>query len=807
MANDIMGAMYDPRLVTLSIVIASVSAYVALTLGERITKSRGRFRGLWLVGGASILGTGIWSMHFTGMLAYHLPVPIGYDIPTVVWSLGAAVLASGVALWIVSRPAMGSGAWLLGGLLVGFGIVGMHYTGMAAMRLAARPVWDPALVVASIVVSVFASLAALWLIYKLRDASGRSSAWRRGLAALVMGVAIAGMHYTGMAAATFVPAPEPTPNGDIVSAPALGGGVIVTVTLLVLLLALVVAYVDRRFVAQEAALAAAQSHFRAVVASAPVVLFALDALGVITMAEGRDLARVRCNSSESLGRSFFEEFADIESWVDQAHRALGGDEFTAVGTARGIVLEMRWTPVRASDGATEGVIVVGTDITERRRAEDALVRQAFHDDLTDLPNRAAFNRQLLLVIETAAARGTKLALAVLDLNRFKIVNDSLGHEVGDSLLRLVSARLRGVLRKRDFVARLGGDEFAVIVEDATKSDGDELAKRIVSVLRVPFDVDDHILEVGAAVGYAIYPTHAADATTLLRHADVAMYAAKRSGLGFAQYDVFHDAQTSTRLLMEGGLRKAIAENELVLHYQPTLELATGRVAKVEALVRWAHPTLGLLASDRFIPMAEETGLIIPLTIWVLEAALHQLVEWQEAGIELRVAVNLSARSLRDSGLPEAVENILRQYALDPDRLTLEVTETALVQNMDITRESLRQLSELGVTISVDDFGTGYSSLSYLAQLPVNELKIDKSFVIAMHAESKDASIVRWIVGLGHVLGMRVVAEGVETSAALESIRALGCDVAQGFYISTPIPAPELPLWLADATKWKPATVA
>jgi diguanylate cyclase (GGDEF)-like protein len=615
------------------------------------------------------------------------------------------------------------------------------------------------------------------------------------------------MHYTGMAAATFVSAPEPAPDADIVSAAALGGGAIVTVTLLVLLLALAVAYVDRRFAAQQAALAETQSHFRAVVASAPVVLFALDALGIITMAEGRDLARVHCDSTAALGRSFFDEFADVGSWVDQAHRALGGDEFTAIGTARGIVLEMRWTPARASGGAIEGVIVVGTDITERRRAEDALVRQAFHDDLTDLPNRAAFNRQLPLAIETAGARRSKLALAVLDLNRFKIVNDSLGHEVGDALLRLVSARLRGVLRERDFVARLGGDEFAVIIADATKSDGDELAKRIVSVLRVPFDVDGHILEIGAAVGYALYPTHAADATTLLRRADVAMYVAKRSGLGFAQYDAFHDAQSSTRLIMESGLRNAIAENELVLYYQPTVELATGRVAKVEALVRWAHPTLGLLSPDRFIPMAEETGLIIPLTTWVLDAALHQLSEWQGAGIELRVAVNLSARSLRDGALPKAVEDILRKRALQPDRLTCEVTETALVQNMDVTRESLRQLSELGVQISVDDFGTGYSSLSYLAQLPVNELKIDKSFVIAMHAESKDASIVRWIIGLAHVLGMRVVAEGVETSTALESIRALGCDVAQGFYLSRPMPAADLPIWLANSKRWKPATVA
>jgi diguanylate cyclase (GGDEF)-like protein len=802
MTHQAMHAQYDAPMVVLSIFIASVSAYLALSLAERLTHNHTRARYLWLAGGACAMGTGIWSMHFTGMLAYHLPVPISYDVPTVLISLIVAIVTSGVALFVVSRPSMSPRAWLAGGFLMGTGIAIMHYTGMAAMRLPATAQWDLRIVAASALIAIVVSLVALRLVFNLRAVSARRFELRRAGAALVMGLAVAGMHYTGMAAASFLSMPGPPATGDIIAAAALGGGAIAVVTFLVLILALSVAYIDRRFVARELVLSETRSHFRAVVASAPVVLFALDAEGVITMAQGRDLARVRCDADLALGRSFFEIFAEVPMWIDQAHRALGGEELTAVADVHGMVMETRWTPVRDAEGLVTGLIAVGTDITERRRAEEALVHQAFHDDLTGLPNRAALNAHLTTAINIARARHATLVLAVLDLNRFKIVNDTVGHQVGDALLEKVGSRLCQALRGSDFVARLGGDEFAIIVPDATASEGEELAARIVSILSAPYQIGGHVVEISAAVGLALYPDQANDVTTLLSYADIAMYVAKRAAVGYALYDVSHDPHSSASLMLESGLRKAVTENELVLYYQPKIEFATKRADRVEALVRWNHPTLGLLSPDTFIPMAEQTGLILPLTRWVLETALRQMNVWQSDGLDIRVAVNLSTRTLGDPALPRLVEELLQQQAVPPDRLTLEITETALMADVDATRLVLSELDALGVRISIDDFGTGYSSLAYLAQLPVHELKIDKAFVMAMSTNEKDAAIVRWINGLGHVLGMHVVAEGVETAEALETLSAMGCDLAQGYHLSRPLPAAELERWMRTSA-WIP----
>jgi diguanylate cyclase (GGDEF)-like protein len=798
MAHDMMHASYDLPMVVLSILIASVSAYLALSLAERLTHNQNRARYLWLAGGACAMGTGIWSMHFTGMLAYHLPVSISYDVPTVLISLIVAIIASGVALFVVSRPSMSPRSWLIGGFLMGIGVAVMHYTGMAAMRLPATVRWDLRIVAASAAIAIIVSLIALRLVFNLRALSVRRFEWRRTGAAVIMGFAVAGMHYTGMAAATFLSMPGPPATGDIIAAAALGGGAIAVVTFLVLILGLSVAYVDRRFMARELVLSETRSHFRAVLASAPVVLFALNIEGVITMAQGRDLARVRCDADRALGCSFFEIFAEVPMWIDQARRALSGEELTAIADVHGTVMETRWTPVHGSDGIVTGLIAVGTDITQRRRAEEALAHQAFHDDLTGLPNRAALNQRLATEINVAQTRRLTLVLAVLDLNRFKIVNDTLGHQAGDALLQKVGVRLCKTLRGSDFVARLGGDEFAIIVPDATAAEGEELVARIVSILSAPFEIEGHLVEISAAVGLALYPTQATDVTTLLSHADIAMYVAKRATVGYALYDVNHDPHSSSGLMLESGLRKAITENELVLHYQPKIDFATRRVDDVEALVRWNHPTLGLLSPDAFIPMAEQSGSILPLTRWVLETALQQMNVWQSGGLDIRVAINLSTRTLGDPALPRLIEELLQQHAVPPGRLTLEITETALMADVDATRLILTELGALGVMISVDDFGTGYSSLAYLAQLPVNELKIDKAFVMAMHANEKDAAIVRWINGLGHILGMRVVAEGVETAEALETLNAMGCDLAQGYHLSRPLPANELGLWMLNS---------
>ena len=791
---------YDPHLVALSVVVASIAAYVALTLAERVTVAQGRLRALWLVGGAAAMGSGIWSMHFTGMLAFSLPIPVGYDVPLVGLSLFAAIVASGIALSVVSRRNLPPRLWLLGGILLGGGVGAMHYIGMAAMRMNAMTQWDTRMIGLSVLVAVVVSLVALGLVFHLRAVATRRGEWRRFAAAGVMGVAIAGMHYTGMDAARFTYMAMPLPHDLIVSAGALGGGAITLITLLVLSLALGVAFADRRFAAQEQALAESKQHFRMVVANAPVILFALDAAGVVTLAQGRGLAALGHTPRAVMGQSFFDLYYDVPALMLQGHRALAGEEHTALSTVRDVVLETRWTPVHDDQGHVAGVIAVATDITERQRAEAALRRQALHDALTDLPNRGLLGERLAHDLAVAEKTGGIVALLFMDLNRFKDINDTLGHDVGDALLQQVGARVQGALRASDLVARLGGDEFAVLLPGADTPAAIEVGQRILADLAAPIPVPGRSLDIGASLGIALYPTHGTDAATLMRYADVAMYVAKRAGGGYAIYDPAFDQHSPTRLSLESELRQAISAGELCLYYQPKVNLATNNLSRVEALARWLHPAHGLIPPDQFIPLAEQTGLIGPLTQWVLEAALRQLQAWEQDGLRLGVAVNLSTRTLHDPTLPDTVAWLLQRYAIIPERLTLEVTESTLMADPTQAKAVLARLAEIGVGLSIDDFGAGYSSLGYLMELPVSEVKIDKSFVLGMDANDKHTAVVRAVSDLGHHLGLQVVAEGVETAEVWQRLRALGCDMAQGYYVSRPLPSADLARWLQDA-RW------
>jgi diguanylate cyclase (GGDEF)-like protein/PAS domain S-box-containing protein len=475
--------------------------------------------------------------------------------------------------------------------------------------------------------------------------------------------------------------------------------------------------------------------------------------------------------------------------------------------SRGVPQEMRG---RRSDGAEFPVevsisdlmgddrcpwTVFVRDVTERK-AQEAIAYQAMHDALTGLPNRTLLQERLEQALEEANSRGQPLALLLLDLDRFKEVNDTLGHQVGDMLLEEVGIRLRAALRETDTVARLGGDEFAALLP--AKADlkmASEAAERMVEVLRTPFRLQGLALEVGTSVGIALFPDHGTTAAELLRRADVAMYTAKRRHLGYEVYDQENDPNSVRQLTLSSELRRAIENQEFVLHYQPKIDLASGRVSGVEALVRWQHPEQGLLLPSEFIPIAERTGLIRPLTLWVLGDAARRSAAWSESGIEIDVAVNLSARSLRDQDLPIAIEALTGSCGLKPERIVLEITESAVMSDPRRARAVLGRLAGLGVRISIDDFGTGYSSLSYLRKLPVSELKIDKSFVMGMLKDENDAVIVRSIVDLAHNLGLKVTAEGVESKAVLDRLRSLGCDVAQGFVVAGALTPDEFFAWL------------
>jgi diguanylate cyclase (GGDEF)-like protein len=458
----------------------------------------------------------------------------------------------------------------------------------------------------------------------------------------------------------------------------------------------------------------------------------------------------------------------------------------------------------AAVGLVVGGAVVVTRYQRDLHSESENNRyQALHDPLTDLPNRTLFQDRTGVALRTAARSGATVAVLLLDLNRFKEVNDTLGHQYGDQILLQVADRLRGSLRDSDSVARLGGDEFAILLPISGWEGALAATQRIGAALHDPFSIYDIALDVDASTGIALAEP-GDDVETLLRHADVAMYEAKTAHHPFARYEASRDDNNLSRLVLLGDLRRAIATGELTLHYQPKISTGTGMLSSVEALVRWTHPTLGLLQPDEFIPLAENTAIIHALTTEVLRLALSQARKWADAGRWIPVAVNISARSLLDPGFPAHVQELLDAHGVAPHLLSLELTETAVMTDHDVALTVLQALDAMGVSLSIDDFGTGYSSMSYLKTLPVKELKIDRSFVMGMANEPENAVIVRSAIDLGHNLGMTVVAEGVQDSVTRRDLTDMGCDLVQGYQICRPIPATELELWIETCLVTNPS---
>ncbi|MCA1712888.1 MAG: EAL domain-containing protein [Actinobacteria bacterium] len=425
-------------------------------------------------------------------------------------------------------------------------------------------------------------------------------------------------------------------------------------------------------------------------------------------------------------------------------------------------------------------------------------RQALHDGLTGLPNRLMIQDRASRAIEDGARSGASTAVLLIDLDHFKEINDTLGHYVGDQLLRQVANRLRDSLREGDTVARLGGDEFAILACDlGTQEDAEQVARRVVDGLMQPFTIDGVRLDVQASVGIALCPDHGDDVSTLMQRADVALYAAKEHRGTFAFYSPEGDLHSVEKLALLGELREGVSSGQLVVHYQPKCDAGTGVLVGLEALVRWQHPVRGLIFPDDFVPIAENTGLIGALTLEVLDQSLEMARSLRDTGHPMGVAVNISVRCLTDLELPRQVAGLLGRWGVPPEALTLEVTETSIMVDPTRTMTVLGLLRDLGVSLSIDDFGTGYSSLAYLKRLEANELKIDKSFVFAMSQNSNDAVIVRSTIELGHNLGLRLVAEGVEDAETWAMLKALGCDVIQGYHLSRPLDTERVRAWIRD----------
>jgi diguanylate cyclase (GGDEF)-like protein/PAS domain S-box-containing protein len=558
--------------------------------------------------------------------------------------------------------------------------------------------------------------------------------------------------------------------------------------------------------------AIAINRFRTLFDEASIGILRLDQTGQALEANPELASMLGTTPEEIVGTTFSEYLVGGDGWrFDSMLEDLAAEKRSSSQlelccqrvSGEEIWVLLRTVIERDVNGALEAVVAMIENITDRKRAESELMRQAeinefqaLHDPLTGLPNRILFSERIGHAILQAQRQKKKLAVALIDLDRFKEINDSLGHSAGDHLLISVGKQMGGALRASDTVARLGGDEFGLVLPELTDADSLlPVLERLQESLEEPIHVQSLPIGIEASMGIALYPDHGGDAQTLIQRADIAMYEAKRDGLSHVFYDEStHDHDVSS-LTLVAELRRAISERELVLYYQPKAALASGIVTSVEALVRWVHPERGVVMPDSFIPLAQETSLIGPLTLYVIEEALRQVRGWREQGIELSVAVNLSTRNLLDRSFPKQVEDLLSRWDVEPKDLELEVTESSMLANPTRAKAVLNELSELGIRLSIDDFGTGYSSLAYLRELPVDEIKIDRSFVIAMGAEAGDAVIVRSTVDLGRNLGLEVVAEGVETIEHWEKLRELGCTTAQGYFLSRPVPADELCDWL------------
>ncbi|MEW5743942.1 MAG: EAL domain-containing protein [Nitrospirota bacterium] len=555
----------------------------------------------------------------------------------------------------------------------------------------------------------------------------------------------------------------------------------------------------------EQAIRESEEKYRELVQNASSIIIKVDRQGRITFFNEFAQTFYGYAENEVAGKTLVETLAP---YSDMATRDIAAMVDTALANPReyhrsesetmrksGERSWVSWTTkaILNRDGAVTGVLVVGQDISERKRMEDAMWRQAYHDILTDLPNRMLFLDHLKLALTQARRNSYMLAVMFLDLDRFKAINDSLGHVIGDRLLQAVAYRMNSVLRQGDTVARIGGDEYTILLPQVmSEADVVKIVRKLLAEFQQPFTVDDHVLHITASIGISLYPADGNDEETLLKNADIAMYHAKGQGRNNYQfYNPSMNVRILERIILENSLRHTLERGELTLFYQPQVRIDSRRIVCAEALIRWNHPDLGLLSPAHFIPIAEETGLIVPIGEWVLKTACEQNVLWQRAGLpSLCVTVNLSARQFQQPELADIVDRILRETGLDPRWLELEITESTAMQNLDITVPNLVRLNGMGVKVAIDDFGTGYSSLSYLKKLPIQKLKIDKSFISGLTVDPDYEAIVNAVIGLAHNLKMRVIAEGVETEAQLSFLHSSNCDEMQGFLFSEPLPPRE-----------------
>jgi diguanylate cyclase (GGDEF)-like protein len=777
---------HDGRLVALAAVICLLASGAAISLFHRAQATRGRARFVWLGLDAAAGGCGIWATHFIAMLAYQPDAGVGYGLGLTLLSLVFAAAITGAGLSVAVRDRRPQSA-AIGGTIVGIGIAAMHYTGMLALELPGQLTWPLDVVLASLV------LGGLFGAASLIVATRHDNLWHSLAATVLLALAILTLHFTAMGGVALLP-----DSTRIVSATSLSpislSLVVAGAAAIVLGLCLVAALADRR---SKDKLREQKLLLDAALENMSQGLCMFDATGCATLFNERYVQMMGSSSAWLQGRSLLDlfkmqkaagEFAgDPEELFASVMADVGAGKSSTktVELATGRVLRVTEHPKQGG-----GWVATFEDITEWQKAQAKISHMARHDPLTNLPNRTLFRERLQEALRHAK-RNDRIAVLCLDLDHFKGINDSLGHPVGDDLLKQVAARLTGCVRENDTVARLGGDEFAIVqlAEESVASPAAALASRLVEAIGAPYEIQGHQIVIGLSVGISVPPDDGSDPDQLLKNADMALYRAKADGRGtFRFFEAGMDARAQARRLLEVDLRAAISRNEFVIYYQPIRDLDANRVVGFEALVRWNHPLRGMIAPLNFIPLAEETGLIIPLGEWVLRTACREAAGWSQ---DVCVAVNLSPAQFRNRNLVPSVVSALTASGLAASRLELEITESVLLQDSEATLATLHKLRALGIRISMDDFGTGYSSLSYLRSFPFDKIKIDRSFVSELASREDSMAIVRAVTGLGKSLGISTTAEGVETDEQLALLRREGCTEVQGYLFSPPRPAADV----------------
>jgi diguanylate cyclase (GGDEF)-like protein/PAS domain S-box-containing protein len=817
-----LSVFWNLSLVALSVLVAVVGSFTALAHASRMRHSQGKASLIWMLTGGVTLGMAIWSMHFIGMLAFHLQIPLSYDLKLTLLSALPAICAALLGFYVLRAAVVSNVRIFLASLLMGAGISAMHYTGMAALMMFPKIEFAPASLVISVLIATVASWGALVMMYR-GDQFNLSEYMRFTLGSLVMGVAISGMHYTGMLGLTILP-------GSICEAgPArIDGDILAIIVTLASLLwfggGMLAAIFDQRISSQNGlVMAQLQKAHHDLEKSANEMAASMlhdlkdsemkmrsvveGALDCIVMVDDKsNIAEFNPAAERTFGYQRKEVIGKnlANVIIPPASRQAHMEEFShfcKTGESKMLGKRIELNAMRA-DGrefsaelSISAIDLAGTrmivgflrDITERKRAELEINDLAFYDPLTKLPNRRLLRERLQTTLSADTHNQTYSAILFIDLDNFKTLNDTRGHDVGDLLLVEVSSRLKSCVRTEDTVARLGGDEFVVILEYLSSdvaqatAQAEVVGEKIRKVLGQLYLINDFDHYSTPSIGISMFHCQEMTVDELLKRADAAMYQAKQAGRNAVRFfDPAMQAALQARATLEDDLRFALESDQFKLLLQMQVN-EMNQIIGAEALIRWQHPEQGVIYPSQFVPFAEESLLILPIGQWVLEAACAQLVKWQSNPLteELTLAINVSARQFRQANFVELIQSTLAKFDISPSKLQLELTEGLVFDNIADSIKKMRELRAMGFHFAMDDFGTGYASLIYLKSLPLSKIKIDRSFVRDIAVDRDDEIIVQTIINMAHNLGLEVVAEGVETIEQLEFLRKSGCKVFQG----------------------------